>query len=365
MAAGATEYEHSDTSAEALTTAEAIEVLAGGPVVRTSTAYRRLYARLRAEANRGRVAEEVGGRYRRYRRDQVEALAAAFEREGITRRPTSRRRVIEAAGKEGEALGLIGTQAISEATGIPADTIRGWGQRGLYGARRIRGCWFFDPAAIASRPARAPKLPLIEVPCDCCGQSIKRKASEVRRREALAATAGRKAQWFCDDCWPGIGKHHSLIVGQRGRGKSDAKGRANVSAAVRRQWEDDKRSRADAARRMAAIVSTLLKSPKRIVGWQDARLRGRHGRPLLDDERAQLEARARSRAQADTDRSRATRHQEERLRELWGTNATVDDIAKALGTTASNVKQMRRRLSLPRRPTGRRPKEMVTTFPTA
>ncbi len=48
------------------------------------------------------------------------------------------------------------------------------------------------------------------------------------------------------------------------------------------------------------------------------------------------------------------REREIQLRELWAMGKSIPEIAEQLNVTQSNVKEMRRRLGLPRRQAGRR-----------
>jgi hypothetical protein len=122
---------------------------------------------------------------------------------------------------------------------------------------------------------------------------------------------------------------------------------------IKAQWADGKRDKEAHNERNRQD----WRSPKTAVERADKSTRGRHGHELSPEGRARVAGRALSRAQRASDRSRERRKLEERMLEMWPGGKTVAQIAEELGTTPSNVKEMRRRLSLPPRRPGRPPKK--------
>jgi hypothetical protein len=341
---------------DAIRPGDAVRILAGKQVGRRTATYMRLYQRLTAATEAGCLTAYVmpGQQQIRYSRSQVHAVRNMFESEGISSKRAPRQRIAAAFAKRIDE-SLIDSVEAAALAGVTQDAAREWGQKGRYGARRIDGCWFFDSKKIAERKPRAPRMPRVNVECANCGDASLRRASLVRRAEEHAASVGRDPQFFCSDCWTNGAARRLRAVGIR-NGWTDGSRRVSSrrsSVAQRAAWVEGRHDRDAAAIIMRRTVSRLLRSPKRRVDWQNARLLKRHGRSLSEDERVRHVRDALSRAQRESDRSRAAREREQRLRELWPTGMTVQRIAEELGTTSSNVKAMRRSLGLAERARGR------------
>jgi hypothetical protein len=331
---------------------EAIEILAGRRLKSGATQHGRMRQRLYAAVQRGDVTRYVlFGSRTRYRGREVEAERDRLQAAGVsTRRPASRGALRRARM---EADGLVDTSTAAALVGVPSRTAQGWAGRGLYGARKQWGQWWFERQSLPDAPPNRTHEAPAFVACAGCGQVQERPAWEIRN----ANLRGRRI--YCAACWSEVGEevtHTNLRDGRDRRYQKPVSEttRARMSDAHALRWQDaDDHERAQKRDELRGGYDKLLKSPKRKAATAASVLRGRTGREPTLDERRRWEGRALSRAQHGSGRSIATRDQESRLRELWPTRMTVRQIAEELGTSESNIKQMRRRLNLPERPRGR------------
>ena len=338
---------------DAIRTGEAIALLAGKPIQQNSTAYIRHQGRLVRAAKQGRLTEyKLGpGRPRCWSQAEVVALRDSLAGDGFTAKAPANyhRRTVQATVKRAEQDGLVSIAEAAELAGVTVAAVRKWIERGRFDARKIDGLMFLDRAQVAAYRRRTPRQPPETVPCALCGEPFAMKASSVRRaRDEAAATGHDELLVFCSECWAkpeARSLAHSRRVWTSGY---ESPGRA---AGLERQWAEGKRDKEAHIERTKAA----WRSPTAAVIRVDKSTQARHGHGLSPEDKAGVKGHALSRAQRNSDRSRATREQEQRMRELWAAGETVARIASLIGMTDSGVKTLRRRLGLPQRQAGRRP----------
>lgn len=333
-----------------LTPGEAVSVLAGRDLRRNPTAVGRYRERLAREAERGRLTRYVitdAPRLRadvRYSRAEVETLA----HDGLPHR-LERAAAMKARIERNRRDGEVTPAEAAKITGRAIQTVWRWAREDAdrYGARWEAGQWFFDRSKLP-----APQLPRQQakgrvtreiVRCAVCGDEMERYRSETDRTRRRAEAAGRPVRFFCRGCLRTpearelSGWRESL---ERRPKRHSEEARSRMSESQRKAWPDERREQ-QRSRAQVNLVP-ISQDPKRNNDRIEASHQARYGTPLGISWR-----------QRRSDRSRAARRAEERLTELWSTDLTVEQIARELGTSANNVKQMRRRLALPARAPGR------------
>jgi DNA-binding CsgD family transcriptional regulator len=337
-----------------ITPKDAVEILAGRRLRTRTAGYSRQYQWLGAAAEAGCLTAHrlPGQQHVRYSRREVQALAAALDAKGISYRSRSRARVV-AAIVEHTRPALVGIAELAE-QGINEHAARGWAQRGLYGATKLGGCWFFDRALVAARPQRPPRQPRVEVPCAGCEGTTRRGASEVQRAREHATARGREPQFFCKDCCAG-GAHVRLRTKPGGGWKWTSRSRGRARAALRASWSSGNRDRTKAAAVMKRTTDEVLSSEDRRVRREDARLRKLHRRGLRENEQAEQRKRARSYRQRKSGRSLSARQVEDDVARLWNLNLTHDEIGEQLGISPRHVRRIAKKRGLPARRPGPRP----------
>lgn len=272
----------------------ALEILAGQPVRSGTTPGGRMRQRLYAAVERGSVV-----RYRllgrsRYSRREVEFERDRLAARGVGTRATTPRTHHLALRKGMETEGLVDTRTASQRVGVPQSTAAGWAARGLYGARKLAGQWWFVADLLPSSPPSARHEPGGRVPCARCGRPHERPAWEVR----AATEKGRRL--YCPDCWTEI---RDQVTGDnlaKGRGRKfthSEETRVKMSASAVLRWE---RATAEerAAKRGALAIGhdKLLRSGKRRVAMTSKIVLARQGREPTEEERRRWSTRAKSRA---------------------------------------------------------------------
>lgn len=344
--------------ADAITSGEAIALLAGKTLTVNTTAYIRHQARLARSATHGRLTEYrllgPGGVLRHsryYSRAEVLALRDSLAEVGLTTAATSQRRAVQAVVKRAERGGLIGLAAAAELAGVGIAAARKWTPRGRFGARKIDGLWFFDREQVAAYQRPAPRQPSETVPCAMgCGRSVTLQASRVRKARAVAGAGGHEGLLvFCHECWgtrEARSLAHSRCVWRSGY---SSPGR---SRGLKDQWADGKRDMKAHRER----TSQAWRSPKQAVERVDKSTRARHGHPLSEERGTEVARAARQRGQASSARSQQTRQLAAKVAELWPTGKTQMAIADELHVTQGRVAQIARELGLPPRSRRGRPR---------
>lgn len=331
---------------------EAITILAGEkltPHGKGRGGYWRWYQRLEREraAGRLRAQRRPGHRELYFDRQEIQRLAAELSELGV-KTARSRRRVQGALRVRMERRGLMPLPTAAAQLGLKPASLRNRIQRGTIEGVRVDGQWFLTPGTLdTARPRRAAATAGRElVRCDLPGCDAERllTASQRAASERHFCSNGHRLEWLRIESQAGR-------ITRRGR-PDGPDGRRHKSAALARSWQNGERD-VNQIRELGEEAA-WTRSKKSFATRIDKMTRTRYHHGLTDERMRELAGRALSRAQRGSERSIATRQQEQRLRQLWPTGGTVKEIAEDLGTTESNVKEMRRRLGLPQRAAGRR-----------
>jgi hypothetical protein len=342
--------------ADAITTGEAIAILAGKPLLQNSRAYIRHQGRLVRGAKQGRLTEhKLGpGRPRYWSHAEVLALRDSLAADGFTAKPPSgyHARTVKATTRRAEQDGLVSLADAAELAGVTIAAARRWTEqpRGgpRFGARKIGGLWFFERAQVEAYRRPAAREPPETIPCVMhCGRSVTMTAAKARRAREAANVAGEdELLVFCPECWAtpeARSLAHSRRVWQRGY---SSPGRSRGLTA---QWADGKRD-------MEAHIERTnqgWRSPTGAVGRVDKMTQTRYGHPLPEEGKAEVASNAMSRATRSSDRSRSARKVAAKVVELWPMEMSQMAIANELHVTPQRVGQIAREEGLPPRPRGR------------
>jgi hypothetical protein len=231
---------------DAIRPGEAAEVFAG----RSSLARRdreRHTEAVRAEVERGRLTAYVIAGATRYSRSQVEDVAEFREQEGYGFEPAPRRRASKAERIRAQRDRLLTVKDAARDCGRAVSTVRKWATEGRYGAVKRGGQWFLDEVQLPPSKTRAkPMSPSrVTVTCAACGNPTdERYASEVRKTEQRARSAGRPVLFFHRECL--TTEKARVLLGhpaRKKRPKLSAETRARQGAAQRATWTPERRAK--------------------------------------------------------------------------------------------------------------------------
>lgn len=341
-------------------TGEAVSILAGRPTRWGTERYERKVRALYRAAKRGNPVRYVTpGGHLRWSRAEVEALRDQLAADGIGTGSSTPQTRLKAQRDRHAAEGLTDGRTVQETLGVRPRTTEKWGRAGLYGARKISGRYYFATKLLPPKVRARPEPPRT-VTCTLCDEPVVKSAADIRRSQTMT--------FYHGECWRqdrgrAMSEGYERSIHKGRETKPSRETRRRMVIAQRRRWaspEDELELELERARRaavMAAVNVRYLRSPNLHVERVAASVERRYGHRLSQERERELAGRALSRAQLASDRSADTRGRERRLRELWLTDRTVDEIAQDLGVTVSSVKGMRRRLELPARSRGRRPKK--------
>ncbi len=329
---------------------EAVASLAGRQVPCTDAAYARLSKRLDYAVERGelklvRPAELVDQRRSgaRYSRVEIEVYRLTLESAGINGRAAGQRRHVDArprlAGEDGE---LVSAAKASELTGRAHSTVRYWGPRGKYGARMIGNAWFFPRDRLPAR--RAPYRPLVTLPCaGGCGKSVKRSASAVERSVNV--------KFYCSECFPAA---RAELLRQGAANAPRPSRKPKQSAAMLRRWAEGKYDKDAHAERMKDTITTINKSPKKLVDRIESLRVGRGLASLTPAQRDELATKANQRSQADSPAKASAEVQGDRAAEKHAQGWEVAEIADEQHVVIRTVKRWLKERGRSERSPGRR-----------
>ena len=249
----------------------------------------------------------------RYSRAEVEAL---------NRSPARAKRL--------EAEGLVNSAKAAALTGYTAATVVRWGQKGLYGARKVGGAWWIPRDQLPPKHKRTASPPM-EVSCSVCHEGMTRKASEVRR--TLARDGGRI---FCPKCW--AARREEVLKANRTFPEPTPETRAKMSAAQRRTWQEGKHDLAHMDV-MRERLEEVFKSPSRNIERANRVSLGRGGNGLTEERKSELAKRTRRRAQRDSPAAVEADEHRDRTAEMHAQGLDLGEIAEELCVAIQTVKR--------------------------
>jgi hypothetical protein len=219
---------------------ETAEIFAGRSLSKGSREYERHAEAVRAEVKRGRLTVfviEPG--FTRYSRPRVEEVAELRRGEGYGFEPAHRRRAAKAERVRAQRDDLLTLKESAARCGVHASTAYKWHVEERYGAVK-HGRRRFFPAArlpITVQGHAKPTKGRVTVTCAVCGTEHERYASEVRKTEQRAKSAGRPVLFFCREHL-NTEKARTLLghPARKRRPKPSAETRARQSTAQRAAW---------------------------------------------------------------------------------------------------------------------------------
>jgi hypothetical protein len=324
---------------------EALSFLAGKPISgKRGSAGHRDYVlwrgRLRAAVRDGDVTEYTILGVRRYSRAELEPLKSSFDAAGINGRP-ARKRLQQARATRAEAEGLVDTAETARIAKVKRQTAERWGWRGLFGARKIAGRWFFERAQIEARQREAPG-PAEPVTCWHCGKPVMRTRS--RRRRAK--------HYYHGDCWREV-QAQRLAEGLAEMDPAELFARR--SEGQQRSWsKEGVRDRTDYpvlgdATEILKAHNSPTKKRKRLTGMMFSR----SGSKPSDDQVARWDKQANSRCSRSDGRSAASQKLTSQLAAALERGLTVSAAAKEAGCEPRTARRLLRLAGVERRQPGR------------